>query len=56
VAEQYLRDLVGDIRGRRATFVAGRLAERQRARRLAARAKFARYWPKVERRGRQAWT
>jgi CHAD domain-containing protein len=56
VAEEYLRSLVSDLRGRRATFVAGRLAERQRARRLAARAKFARYWPRVEHRGRQAWT
>jgi CHAD domain-containing protein len=56
VAEEYLRGRVGDLRGRRASFVAGRLAERQRARRLAARAEFARYWPKVVRRGRQAWT
>jgi len=56
VAEEYLRNLVRDLPGRRATFVAGRLVERQRARRLAARAKFARYWPKVERRGRRAWT
>jgi hypothetical protein len=43
------------VRGRRAGFVAGRLVERQRARRLAARADFAGIWPKVARRGRKAW-
>jgi hypothetical protein len=35
--------------------VAGLFAERQRARRLAARAAFAETWPKVQRRGRKAW-
>jgi CHAD domain-containing protein len=55
VAEGRLRELFDGVRGRRAGFVAGRLVERQRARRLAARADFARYWPKVERRGRKAW-
>jgi len=43
------------VRGRRAGFVAGRLVERQRARRLAARADFTSFWPKVERRGRKVW-
>jgi len=55
VAEGRLRELFDGGRGRRAGFVAGRLVERQRARRLAARADFASYWPKVERRGRKAW-
>jgi CHAD domain-containing protein len=55
VAEGRLRELFDGVRGRRAGFVAGRLVERQRARRLAARADFASYWPKVERRGRKAW-
>ena len=55
VAEGRLRELFDGVRGRRAGFVAGRLVERQRARRLAARAAFSTYWPKVERRGRKAW-
>ena len=55
VAEGRLRELFDGVRGRRAGFVAGRLVERQRARRLSARAAFSTYWPKVERRGRKAW-
>lgn len=55
VAEGRLRELFDGVRGRSASFVAGRLVERQRARRLAARAEFASYWPKVERRGRKVW-
>jgi CHAD domain-containing protein len=55
VAEGRLRELFAGVPGRRASFVAGRLVERQRARRLAARAAFADAWPKVERRGRKAW-
>jgi CHAD domain-containing protein len=55
VAEERLRELFDGVRGRRAGFVAGRLVERQRARRLAARAAFSGYWPKVERRGRKTW-
>jgi CHAD domain-containing protein len=55
VAEGRLRELFDGVRGRRAGFVAGRLVERQRARRLAARADFAGIWPKVARRGRKAW-
>jgi hypothetical protein len=35
--------------------VAGRLVERQRARRQAAREAFQTFWPKVESRGRRAW-
>ena len=56
VAEARLRALAGKAAGRRAGFVAGLLAERQRARRLAARAAFAETWPKVQRRGRKAWS
>jgi CHAD domain-containing protein len=55
VAESRLRELFDGVRGRRAGFVAGRLVERQRARRVAARADFATIWPKVARRGRKAW-
>jgi CHAD domain-containing protein len=55
VAEGRLRQLFDGVRGRGAGFVAGRLVERQRARRLAARGDFASLWPKVERRGRKAW-
>jgi CHAD domain-containing protein len=56
VAEAHLRALAGRPTGRRAGFVAGLLAERQRARRLAARAAFGEAWPKTERRGRKAWS
>ncbi|MCI0549042.1 MAG: CHAD domain-containing protein, partial [Candidatus Rokubacteria bacterium] len=55
VAEGRIRALVAHVRGSNAGFVAGRLVERQRTRRQAARADFARLWPKVERRGRKAW-
>jgi CHAD domain-containing protein len=55
VAEARLRQLFDHAPGRRAGFVAGRLVERQRARREAARAAYTGLWPKVERRGRKAW-
>jgi CHAD domain-containing protein len=53
-AEARLRELVQGSDGR-AGFVAGILVERQRARRLAARAALPEWWSKVERRGRKAW-
>jgi CHAD domain-containing protein len=56
VAEARLRELFAGARGLRAGFVAGRLVERQRARRQAAREAFQALWPKVESRGRKAWT
>jgi CHAD domain-containing protein len=56
VAEARLRELFDGARGRRAGFVAGRLVERQRTRREAAREAFRAFWPKVESRGRKAWT
>jgi CHAD domain-containing protein len=55
VAEARLRELFDRAPGRRAGFVAGLLVERQRGRRLAARAAFEKWWPKVQRRGRKAW-
>ena len=55
VAEARLRELFAGVRGRRASFVAGRLVERQRARRQAAREAFQNFWPKVESRGRRVW-
>ncbi len=55
VAEARLRELADQAPGRRAGFVAGLLAERQRARRLASRAAFRETWLKVQRRGREAW-
>jgi CHAD domain-containing protein len=54
VAEERVRAL---LRGSRATgtaFAAGRLVERQRARRVAARAGFAEAWERLERAGRRA--
>jgi CHAD domain-containing protein len=55
VAETRLRELAGGGTGRGTGLVAGLLVERQRARRLAARAAFEEWWPKVQRRGRKAW-
>jgi CHAD domain-containing protein len=55
VAEERLRVLLEGARGRGAAFAAGRLVERQRSRRLAARSAFVERWPKLERRGRKAW-
>jgi CHAD domain-containing protein len=55
LAESRLRELSEVARGRRAAFVLGRLAERQRARRLGTRAAIERHWRKLERRGRKAW-
>ncbi|MGH7331819.1 MAG: CHAD domain-containing protein [Candidatus Rokuibacteriota bacterium] len=55
VAASRLHELFAGARGRRAGFVAGRLVERQRTRRQAARQAFQAFWPKVEGRGRKAW-
>ena len=55
VAGARLRELADRATGQRAGFVAGLLAERQRARRQAARTAFEDVWPKVQRRGRKAW-
>jgi CHAD domain-containing protein len=55
VAEARLRELAGEGSGPGAGLVAGLLVERERARRMAARAAFEEWWPKVRRRGRKAW-
>jgi CHAD domain-containing protein len=51
VAEERLRRLVTEDGGRQAAFAAGRLVERQHARREAARAALPGIWKKVEKRG-----
>jgi CHAD domain-containing protein len=55
VAEKWLREVATEASGRRTGFVSGLLVERQRARRLAARAAFEEHWPEVQRRGRRVW-
>jgi CHAD domain-containing protein len=55
VAEKWLREMATEASGRRTGFVSGLLVERQRARRLAARAAFEEHWPEVQRRGRKVW-
>jgi CHAD domain-containing protein len=55
VAAQRIRALAGRVRGAQGALVAGRLLERQRQRRDAARADLAQQWAKLERRGRKAW-
>jgi CHAD domain-containing protein len=56
VAEARLRALVALGGGSRAAFAAGRLVERQRARKAAARAAFPAAWRALDRAGRRAWT
>jgi CHAD domain-containing protein len=53
VAEERLRGLAAE--GGPTAFVAGRLAERQRLRREAARAALPRVWKQLRRAGRKAW-
>lgn len=55
VAEQRLRRLVAETGSRWAAFAAGRLVERQRARRQAARAALPDILKKLEKRGHSAW-
>jgi len=55
VAEERLRRLIAEGGGRQAAFAAGRLVERQHARREAARAALPGIWKKVEKRGLAAW-
>jgi CHAD domain-containing protein len=54
VAEQRIRELLRGSRSTSAAFAAGRLAERQRARRAAARTGFGDVWERLERAGRRA--
>jgi CHAD domain-containing protein len=53
VAEERLRELLRGSRSRGAALAAGRLVERQRARRAAARTGFADAWTRLERAGRR---
>jgi CHAD domain-containing protein len=56
VAESRIRELVGQLRGTgRTALCAGRLIERQRARRAAARAAWPRAWKRLRRVGDRAW-
>jgi CHAD domain-containing protein len=55
VAEEKLRELVADA-GSAASFAAGQLAERERTRRVSARAQLPKAWKDLERAGQQAWS
>jgi CHAD domain-containing protein len=56
VAEERIRELVGRLRGTgRTAFCAGRLIERQRARRTAARAAWPKAWQCLRRAGDRTW-
>jgi CHAD domain-containing protein len=55
VAEEKLRELVADAGGA-ASFAAGQLAERERVRRVSARAQLPKAWKDLERAGQQAWS
>lgn len=55
VAEERLRALVARDAGRPERALAGKLVTRQRARRQAAQMDFFDQWPKLKRRGDEAW-
>jgi CHAD domain-containing protein len=55
VAEERLRGLVSELGSDEAVLAAGRVVERERRRRLEARAALPRAWAKLERAGRSAW-
>jgi len=55
VADEKLRELVGD-ESAAASFAAGQLAERERTRRVSARAQLPKAWKDLERAGQQAWS
>jgi CHAD domain-containing protein len=55
VAEEKLRELAADVGGAEA-FAAGQLAERERTRRVSARAQLPKAWKDLERAGQQAWS
>ncbi len=56
VAEEKIRTLASAARATKVAFAAGRLVERERARRTAARAAVPDAWSKLERSGRRAWS
>jgi CHAD domain-containing protein len=55
VAEEYIRTAVRRSRGVGAGIAAGRLIERERARRVAARAGVPKAWNQLERRAKKIW-
>jgi CHAD domain-containing protein len=56
VAEERVRALLDRVDGREASFAAGRIVERERGRRRAARAAFPAAWKRLARSGKQAWS
>jgi CHAD domain-containing protein len=56
VASARLRELSGETRGDRVAFAAGRLVEREEARRRDARSAVPKAWRKLQKAGRRAWT
>jgi len=56
VAEELIRAVVARSKSTKVALGAGRLIERQRARREQVRASLPRTWKRLERRGREAWT
>jgi CHAD domain-containing protein len=56
VAEERVRGLLGEIEGAQAHFAAGRIVERERERRRAARAAFPKAWKRLEKSGKRAWS
>ena len=55
VAEERIRDLLGRTSSPQAHLAAGRLIERERVRRLEARAAFPEAWDALEKSGKKAW-
>jgi CHAD domain-containing protein len=55
VAEERIRAVLARGRGSALAFAAGRLVEREHARRLAKRAAFPTAWKRFEKAGREAW-
>lgn len=56
IAEQRIRELVGEVRGTGRTALAGgQLIERQRARRVATRAAWPKTWKRLRQAGDDAW-
>jgi CHAD domain-containing protein len=56
VAEERVRGLLGKVEGARAHFTAGRIVERERERRRAARAAVPAAWARLEKSGKRAWS
>jgi CHAD domain-containing protein len=56
VAEQRVRALLGRVGGESSHFAAGRIVERERGRRRAARAAFPAAWARLETSGKRAWS